>query len=62
MIEQWKRLWFVLDETKLFYVADPQEDGSYHSQVSIFVLSLSLTLTLCLCLLLPPSHLVVDCV
>jgi Arf-GAP with coiled-coil, ANK repeat and PH domain-containing protein len=32
MIEQWKRLWFVLDETKLFYVADPQEDGSYHSQ------------------------------
>jgi hypothetical protein len=33
MIEQWKRLWFVLDETKLFYVSDPHEDGSYHAQV-----------------------------
>jgi hypothetical protein len=32
MIEQWKRLWFVLDETKLFYVSDPLEDGSYHAQ------------------------------
>lgn len=37
LLEQWKRRWFVLDETKLYYIEEEGSHGKYHVQVYPFL-------------------------